>query len=65
MHTERYPYPLCISWQPRSLDAPEFLDTLNVLKDSGFYGDEMNLLDFSPGLRRPAEKRRWNTSDFV
>ena len=47
MHTERYPYPLCIQLAaPESLDAPEFLDTLHVLKDSGFYGIEMNLLDF-------------------
>ena len=48
MHTERYPYPLCIQLAaPESLDSPEFLDTLKLLKDSGFYGVEMNLLDFS------------------
>ena len=30
MHTERYPYPLCIQLAaPESLDAPEFLDTLS------------------------------------
>lgn len=48
MHTERYPYPLCIQLAaPKLPDSPEFLDTLELLADCGFYGVELNLLDFS------------------
>lgn len=43
----QYAYPLCIQLTvPGSIYHPEFLKTLAVLKEYGFYGVELNALDF-------------------
>lgn len=44
---KQYAYPLCIQLTiPNSIYHPEFLKTLDALKENGFYGVELNALDF-------------------
>lgn len=44
---QQYAYPLCIQLTvPDSIYHPEFLETLSALKECGFYGVELNALDF-------------------
>ncbi|WP_180951080.1 sugar phosphate isomerase/epimerase family protein [Marasmitruncus massiliensis] len=45
--SELYLYPLCIQLAaPRQLDNVDFCDTLALLQQRGFYGVELNLIDF-------------------
>lgn len=47
MRTSRYCYPLCIQLPAfNDLNDPAFLSALDLLQERGFYGVELNLLDF-------------------
>lgn len=56
MSSHPYLFPLCIQLAPpTSLTDKSFLDTLSLLQRRGFYGVELNILDFSVS---PSELRQ-------